>query len=49
MRKKWFIENTAEPIENQMVNGITIARGGENTMVRYIQRVSYIIGCYWTS
>ena len=28
MRKKWFIENAAEPVENQMVNGITIAPGG---------------------
>lgn len=36
MRKKSFIENTTEPVENQNVNDITIAPGGENTMVRYI-------------
>lgn len=28
MRKKSFIENTTEPVENQNVNGITRALGG---------------------
>lgn len=28
MRKKSFIENTTEPVENQNVNDITIAPGG---------------------
>lgn len=28
MRKELFIENTTEPVENQKVNGITIALGG---------------------
>ena len=29
MRKKWFIKKTAEPVENQMVDGIIITGGVE--------------------